>query len=100
MGTIRRKGKNKNSAATSRDKRLGRNEQLKQEKQRKQKELNLRLWYVGEIKRLKEIKAKLEQKFNLRKLEEEKKELLQRKPVEHKEIKRVTEHSIRTILFD
>ena len=50
LKTIRRKGKNKNSAATSRDKKLGRNEQLKQEKQRKQKELNLRLWYVGEIK--------------------------------------------------
>ena len=49
LKTIRRKGKNKNSAAVSRHKKLSRLEQLRKSKQEKLKELHSKRWYVGEV---------------------------------------------------
>ena len=42
---IRRKGKNKNSAAISRHKKISRIQQLREVKQQKEKELNVKNWY-------------------------------------------------------
>ena len=42
---IRRKGKNKNSAAISRHKKISRIQQLREVKKQKRKELNIKQWY-------------------------------------------------------
>ena len=42
---IRRKGKNKNSAAISRHKKISRIQHLREVKKQKRKELNIKQWY-------------------------------------------------------
>jgi len=84
---IRRKGKNKNSAAISRHKKISRIQELREVKQQKEKELNVKNWYSSKNLKLQEVKKNLEEK------------LAQQRSVKYKDMNHDSVYVTHTIVF-